>query len=93
MTRAEINKNIKYNEDLVSSYQKKIRDLQAKINELIKLKSKYTALQNDFSSKQSKRRSRLNGNFSGNFNIKLINNYVTGMKNLLTGNEYKNAYN
>ena len=93
MTRTEIKNNILYNENLVVSYQKSIREINSKINELNKLKSKYSSLQSSFSAKQRKRKNKFNSNFSGTFNVRLISSYISGMRNLLSGNEYKNAYN
>ncbi len=121
MTKAEVLENIKYNENLVYQYQKKINDLQQQISsqnaavnklnaqlremssqkkqldsqtdELDRLKKKFDNLQRDFAGKQSKRINNFNKNFSQNLNTHFIGSYISGMQNLLSGAEYKKAYN
>lgn len=121
MTKQEVYNNIRYNENLVASYQStlrrlknniddadtkisrynsqitelnsEIKNLRSQIEELNMLKSKYQKLQNDFSSRQAQRVKRFNLNFSENLGVKFILSYVNGMKELLSGNEYKKAYN
>lgn len=76
-----------------SDYIFKANKLKKQIEELSQLKKKYQSLQTNFSDRQSKRISKFNANFSKNLNVKFINSYISGMKTLLSGSEYKKAYN
>lgn len=93
MNRNEIKGNIRYNEDLVRSYQKSIQILDSKINELVSLKSKIQSCQRDFSYRERDRKNHLINGFSGRFYFKSITSYTSGMSNLLEGYDYRRAYN
>lgn len=93
MTRSEINENIRYNEDLRDSYRRSVQELNAQIGELSRLKAKISGAQTTFSSRQSARKSKLHTVSAGLMNIKSLKEYVSGMDNLLTGSEYRKAYN
>lgn len=93
MTRAQVNSNIRYNENLIRSYQKSVQSLNSQIEELSALKRKIQGYQSEFSSRERNRKNRLSNNFSGKFNLKFVMSYVTGMISLLSGSEYRNAYN
>lgn len=68
--------------------------LQSQIKELLVLKNKYAALQDRFANRQASRTSKLTLNFAQRANsFKFLPSYVNGMRALLTGSEYKNAYN
>ncbi len=76
-----------------SGYISDINKLEKQIDELNQLKRKYQTLQDDFYSRQAKRLNRLGTIDSQNLKVKFINSYVDGMKLLLSGSEYKAAYN
>ena len=67
--------------------------LQTELSELQALKSKFQKLQNDFASRQRKRVSGFNQNTIQLLSVRFILSYISGMKNLLSGAEYRSAYN
>lgn len=78
----------------ISSSNLRRSQLQSQISELTKLKIKYKTLQDNFASRQSRRSNKLTLNFAQKVNtFKFLSSYVIGMKSLLSGNEYKSAYN
>lgn len=78
----------------ISSSNLRRSQLQSQISELTKLKIKYKTLQDNFASRQSRRSNKLTLNFAQKANtFKFLSSYVIGMKSLLSGNEYKSAYN
>lgn len=93
MTKAEVQGNIRYNENLVAQYRNNISQLQSQIHELERLRTKFQTLQNSFGSKQSNRKRKLSSVFSAKVNVKMISTYASAMNGLLTGTEYRNAYN
>lgn len=93
MTRAKVNSNIRYNENLIRSYQKSIQSLNTQIDELNALKRKIQGYQSEFSSRERNRRNRLSNQFTGKFNLRFVISYVTGMLQLFSGSEYRKAYN
>lgn len=88
-----LNSQISQCNSQISQLNSRMRELRKQINELDQLKSKYQKLQNDFMNRQSKRVNKFNVNFSKQLNLKFILSYINGMCSLLSGNEYKNAYN
>lgn len=88
-----LNSQINQYNSQISQLNSSIKSKKSQIDELNRLKSKYQKLQNDFASRQSKRVNRFNINFSQNLNLKFIRSYISGMKSLLSGNDYKRAYN
>lgn len=93
MTKAQVNSNIRYNENLIRTYQRSVQSLNSQIEELNMLKRKIQGYQSEFSSRERNRKNKLSNNFSGRFNLKFVISYVKGMIGLLTGSEYRNAYN
>ena len=121
MTKAEVQSNIRYNENLVAQYQRKLNSLnqqlsslnatarqlesqnqdlirrkqklESEMGELARLKQKLQGLQNDFSSKQTKRVNGYNKNITQVFSVNFFSSYIDGMKMLLSGSEYRNTYN
>ena len=92
-TRAEIKNNIRYNEDLINTYQKSVSKLKKQISELKSLKSKMQSYQKDFSNRESKRKSKVINGFGNKKSFRFVSAYINGMKKLITGSEYKKAYN
>lgn len=92
MTRGEINSNIRYNENLVRSYQRTIQNLNDQIRELNTLKLNIQSYQREFANKERNRKNRLLQGAVG-VNFKFVDSYVTAMINLMTGIEYQRAYN
>lgn len=93
MTKAEVQGNIRYNENLVTQYRNNISHLEAQIRELERLRAKFQNLQSTFGNKQSRRKNKLASVFSSKANVKMLTTYASAMNGLLTGSEYKNAYN
>lgn len=76
----------------INQLDARIRGLRTQIDELKQLRIKYQGLQNEFADRQAKRWSRFTLNFSRGFHFKFILSYISGMKNLLSGGEYRRAY-
>ena len=76
-----------------ADYASKENKMKKQIDELTQLRKKYESLQTNFSNRQSKRMKNFNANFSHSLNVNFIKSYVTEMKTLLSGSEYKKAYN
>ncbi len=121
MTKQEVQNNIRYNQNLVSQYEREISNLYGQINsqdskirqldgqigglrarkqsidgeysELQRLRSKLQSLRDNFSVRQSKRVSGFNKNVGNIINVKFIKSYISGMRDLLSGQEYRNTYN
>lgn len=93
MTKAEVQSNIRYNENLVAQYRNNISQLQSQIYELERLRTKFQNLQNAFGSRQSNRKRRLSSVFSAKLNVKMLSAYASAMNGLLSGSEYRNTYN
>ena len=89
----DLNSQINQYNSQISQLNSNIKSKESQIDELNRLKSKYQKLQNDFANRQSKRVNTFNVNFSKNLNLKFIRSYISGMKSLLSGNDYKRAYN
>lgn len=93
MTKAEIQGKIWYHEGQVNIYRNNISNLEGKIYELERLRTKVRTLQATFENKQSLRKRKLSNIFSTKLNVKMISTYTTAMNDLLSGPEYRNAYN
>lgn len=93
MTEGEIKGNISYNENLIQGYLTQITKIQGEIEELEALKSKISNFQFDFASRQDSRRSGLSKYISFNLRSNIFSKYITGMSELLNGQEYTNTYN
>lgn len=91
-TITEVKNNIKYNEDLIKSYQSSIKELKEQISELTVLKGKLQSFQKDFSNREANRKKKIAKGFAG-LNFKFLTAYIKGMSNLISGSEYKKAYN
>lgn len=89
----DLNSKINQYNSQISQLNSNIKSKESQIDELNRLKSKYQKLQNDFANRQSKRVNTFNVNFSKNLNLKFIRSYISGMKSLLSGNDYKRSYN
>lgn len=92
MTVDEIYGNIRYNENLIDQYTNERRALEAQIEELDLLRSKYSGLQSRFEQRQQKRQSKLQSFLSSTLSNQILRKYYSGMNSLLTGTEYGNAY-
>lgn len=67
--------------------------VKQQIRELEQLQKKIQTLQDKFSEKQNKRKSMLSKSYQNKPDVCFINSYISGMTELLSGTEYKNAYN
>lgn len=72
---------------------KQLNNAAKNIDELNSLLNKVKNLSNTFEQKQQKRLNAMSKNFSIIPNVGFIRSYITGMSNLLSGSEYKNACN
>lgn len=86
---AEINQ---YNSQL-TSLNAQVRKVSGQISELNQLKIKCQKLQEDFAGRQASRINKFNVNVSSMEGTGFISSYISGMSSLLSGSEYKNAYN
>lgn len=121
MTKEEVKQNIRYNENLVNQYQRRLNSLNQQVNslnstvrqlnaqnndlvsrkkklegelaELGQLKNKVQNLRDEFSSRQTRRMTGYNRNIGSIFTTNFFSSYINGMKSLLSGSEYRNAYN
>lgn len=121
MTKQEVYNNIRYNENLVYSYQRDFANLEREmnelnrqirnlnqeidnlnrqsnqfenqINELKQLKRKYENLRSSFENKQILRKQKFSNVFSKANTVGFIASYLSGMSDLLSGQEYRRAYN
>lgn len=91
-TKATIQGNIRYNENLVNSYQNSLQQLNEKINQLQSLKGRLQSCQNDFYSRERARSSQVgNGIFSNH--PQFFNSFISGMRSLIDGGEFWHKYN
>lgn len=93
MSKEQIRREISYYEGLIGKCQSNIADLDQKVQELAGLRAKLSKLQTDFQQKQNFRKSKLSILESTDFNIKLVGKYISGMKSLLSGNDFNRANN
>lgn len=92
MTEAEIRSNIRYNEDLIDQYTQEKRDVEAQIDELDALKSKYSGLQSRFGERQQQRQTSLASMLGSGIQNSILHKYYSGMSGLLGGTGFNNAY-
>lgn len=88
-----LNNEINQLNSQISQLRTKVRNRESQIRELNQLKNKYQRLLNDFAKRQLQRKNKLSQNFSQKPNVKFMASYIKGMGALLSGNEYRNAYN
>ena len=69
------------------------KKLEQEISELQALKSKLTTLQESFAQRQSQRVTNFNKHSGLAMGLKLFTSYWNGMKDLLSGQEYRKTYN
>ncbi|MCR5144633.1 MAG: DUF5082 domain-containing protein [Lachnospiraceae bacterium] len=93
MTKVEVQKKIRYNENLVAQYRDAISRLQSQIYELERLRTKFQSLQYMFECRQNDRKRKLFSVYSARVNLKFVSTYITGMSDLLSGSECIHAYN
>jgi chromosome segregation ATPase len=86
------NKIYQYEKD-IDLYYSKIKKLEQDISELEDLKSKYSSYQREFEMHQSKRKNTLENVKENRVSAKIVSKYYEGMQQLLTGNDFLNAYN
>lgn len=82
----------RYNSQL-TSLNTQARELNDQISELNQLKGKCQRLQENFGSRQASRINKFNVNVSSMKGTGFISSYISGMSSLLSGSEYRNAYN
>ena len=92
MIEQEIKNNIRYNEELIESYQSQKRAFEEQINSLECLKSKFITLQTNFEIRQDVRKRGLLGVSEKISQIKIASRYYNGMSELLNGREFVNVY-
>lgn len=93
MTEQEIKNNIRYNEELIESYQSQKRAFEEQISSLECLKSKFITLQTNLEIRQDVRKRGLLGVSEKISQIKIAARYYNGMSELLNGREFVNVYN
>lgn len=91
MTKDAVRRNIRYNEDLVRSYQKSINEKRIQIQELTQLKGKITSYKNEFAKKEKNRKNKLSSSVRISLNIFGI--YMGGIQAILNGIQYRKAMN
>jgi len=77
----------------ISSLRLRKQTLEREVGELQRLKSKIQGLRDDFSSRQSKRVNNFNHSITQILSVRFITSYISGMRDLLSGQEYRNTYN
>lgn len=92
MTVAEIRNNIIYNENLINQLYDEKRLIEQKIDELEKLREKFSVLQNNFESKQNTRIQGLSRFTRIIVNNKIFSSYHSGMSSLLKGHQFNQTY-
>lgn len=93
MTSEQARQNIRANENALADLLIRERDLEQKIGELQSLRKKYADLQGRFEERQQHRQKNLVGILSCGISNSIANNYHDGMQKLLSGQEFKRAYN
>lgn len=73
--------------------QSELKKVEEEIRELSQLFKKFQKLQDDFNARQLRRKANLVKNFLVRPNVKFIGAYISGMEELLSGGEYRHAYN
>lgn len=91
MTHLEIENEIKNNEGLLEQYIEDKKKLEIDVEELNSLNLKLLELQNNFNSKQATRKNALSNLMNSSNSLKSIQNYCSGMEELLNGSEFTNA--
>ncbi|WP_027438587.1 DUF5082 family protein [Lachnospira multipara] len=93
MTKIDVQRNINYNQKLIAQYRGDNANLESQIHELECLRSKIKSLQDSFGTRQSARKTKLSTLVSSKLKVKTASIYATEMNKLLTGVEYRKAYN
>lgn len=93
LNQAEVNSKIRYNENLVSSYNSAINSINSQLSELYSLRAKVSSIQNSFGERQALRKARLSNTASKKYDVEMISSYFEGMYLLLNGTEYLKVYN
>lgn len=91
MSSAQIRATIRANEEGIYEREAIIRKLNEELGELEALRGKFSKLQTDFESRQNQRRSSLSALSVNHFGSSIAPRYYEGMKNLIDGNEFRNA--
>ena len=87
------NSKIKQLDGQIAGFRARKQSLTDEQSELQRLRSKLQSLRDNFSARQSKRVSGFNKNVANIINVKFIKSYISGMRDLLSGQEYRNTYN
>lgn len=95
---ATLESRVSDNRSQIDQLNAQIREKESQIEELNALKGKYQNVQSGFADRQSCRVQRFNLNFVTNAlksfsSLRVVSSYVSGMASLLSGGEYRNAYN
>ena len=88
-TAAEIRAEIRYYENLISSYNKSIYKLRDEVKALQDVKSKLGDVQNEFSKSRARYKSKVSAVLTGsNTKLKSIKGYVNSMNDTLNNSSY-----
>ena len=88
-----LNADINQYNSRISNYNSKKQTLNRELDELRRLKTKLTGLKDRFTQRQTNRVNNFNKYNTFSKGVNFIASYITGMKDLLSGQEYRNAYN
>lgn len=88
-----LNSRISQYNGQINNLRNNKQNLENQLDELQRLHNKVTGLLDAFSSRQAKRVANFNKNNSVTGGLRFIKTYIEGMKDLLSGQEYRNTYN
>ena len=91
MSAEAIWSQIRYYENLISSYNSQIRGYKNQQDELEAFKGKFSSLQTKFESKQAARKSTLAKFLNRKSGVSIFDKYYAGMSEIVTGNAFTNA--
>lgn len=92
MTKATVKNNIKYNENLVRSYQRSISEKKTQVSELTRLKGKITSYKSEFIRRERSRKNKVSA-MSGKISLNIFKIYSWGINAIFTGFQYLQAIN
>ena len=92
MNKYEIRDEIRYSEAIIDSYSEQIRVLKEDIDRLACLRERLGELQTELEERQSVRKRRLSEFLYAGFRLKIVSKYYSGMEALLSGTEFRRAY-
>ena len=81
MTKATVKNNIKYNENLVRSYQRSISEKKTQVSELTRLKGKITSYKSEFIRRERSRKNKVSA-MSGKISLNIFKIYSFFIRSL-----------